>query len=185
MRVALWCKHGSCLHPAKFRCYCSAISAMFCSSKTHCKSLVLTGKCQEIPDKPPETWLWCSSIRLLLLRGGLHSVHVAEAMSGPILLQSGTSPQKCSSICAVSHPLYFRAHRLPRLHVGRGRRLHSSVCLGGLVARQLAHVLLSPLLDPFSLDCLSRSCRRAPTVFLTPRAFHSGVLGLLRDSDPW
>ncbi len=60
-----------------------------------------------------------------------------------------------------------------------GGGVRSSVCLGVLWLVDRSSSPLSALPDLFFLDCLSRVF----PVFLTARAFYSGGLGLLRDSD--
>ncbi len=127
----------------------------------------------------------------LLLCGGVHSVQVAEAMLGPILLQSipDEPPETRSLWCPLirlSCVLFTLIHSLSRLWVRSGVG-HPFVCLGGLVAR--CSVPIPALVASRSvLSGLPQSSHRAtvhPTVFLTPGAFYSSVSGLLRDIDSW
>ena len=100
--------------------------------------------------------MWHSS---LLLHGGVHSVHIAEAMSGPILLQSIPDElPETRSVSSLSQTVAF-AHR-----EGEGAFVRWLVQgVWWLVNRSSSP--LSSLPDLFSLNCLSRACRRASRSF--------------------
>ena len=114
----------------------------------------------------------------LLLRGGVYSVHVVEAMSGPILLQSiPGEPPETRSFCGISLCVVFvcvtLSSLLPSPHIvafAHRERGRASVCLSrGLI------VGMSFALRPHSCHFWIRSFWTAsvepadkhPTVFLT------------------
>ena len=167
VRVTLWCKHKSCLHPANFGV--TAPLSQRCSARlkhtaNHWYSLVSV---QKNPGRAPTNAAVVSWYPSLLLRGGAHSVHVAEAMLRPILLQSilDEPPEILIHLWCYC---FFRTHRLSRLRIGkgRGRSLWTGLVLSGLPQSSMPactpqfSLLLEPSTAVFWVHCRTVVCGR-------------------------